>query len=105
MLLNVLGFFSPLRTFVERSATLEFLTPMTNSKCTDALIPLSSINAGFIAPQNRAFLVFVDAPADAVAFDWGTAALEAVRVWESKVLGGGVPLSLEWGETKGADLR
>ncbi|KAK4705957.1 cytokinin riboside 5'-monophosphate phosphoribohydrolase, partial [Phenoliferia sp. Uapishka_3] len=83
ILLNVLGFFTPLRDFVEKA-----------------------ISSGFVAEQNRAFLIFVDAPTDSSGFDWGTAALKAVADWEAKGLGGGIPHSLEWGSKGvGADLQ
>ena len=68
---------------------------------------LRAIKAGFVAPQNRAFLRFVDSPSDDAAnFYWGIAALDAVNEWEARGMGGGVPHSLEWGaDGTGADLR
>ncbi|GAA6015427.1 hypothetical protein JCM11491_000428 [Sporobolomyces phaffii] len=98
VLLNVNGFYSPLRQFIE-----------------------GAIASGFIAPSNRNFLIFIDEPrapqprttdtdtdaagaavAAAAAFDWGRAALAAVDAWLELGTGGAEPFELEW-RTDGGD--
>lgn len=62
VLLNVQSFWEPVRTLIN-----------------------SSIDAGFIRPENANLVVFVDGPADHStheAFDWGSAALEALDGWK-----------------------
>ena len=60
----------------------------------------SAISSGFISESNRAFLVFVDGPSTAnplpSSFDWGDAALEAIRAWKALGSGGATPYSFEW---------
>ncbi|GAA5860869.1 hypothetical protein JCM5353_005379 [Sporobolomyces roseus] len=75
VLLNVNGFYSPLRQFIE-----------------------GAISSGFIAPSNRHFLLFVEPPndTDTSKFDWGQAALEAIRDWFEKGTGGGDQFQLDW---------
>jgi hypothetical protein len=61
-LLNVLGFWEPLRALLK-----------------------GSIDAGFIKPENEQLIIFVDGPVDTKDhdnFDWGKAALEALDNWE-----------------------
>ena len=60
VLLNIDGFYSPLRDFVR-----------------------GAIKSGFIRKDNESFLVFVEQPEsdDSAAFDWGKAAIQAVREW------------------------
>lgn len=102
ILLNVLGFFSPLRAFVEG-----YVSAISASLHRSHSVPRASgITAGFISPKNRAFLVFVDAPSTGEeGFDWGTAALAAVDEWETAGMGGGTALSLEWPDSKKGELR
>ncbi|KAI5475172.1 hypothetical protein MNV49_001859 [Pseudohyphozyma bogoriensis] len=78
VLLNILGFYTPIRAFIE-----------------------SAIEAGFILESNRSLIVFVDAPeGEAATFDWGAAALKAIEDWEARGMGGGVAFSLEWADGK-----
>lgn len=61
VLVNVLGFFGPLRSLIQRA-----------------------ISEGFIRPHNEQLVVFVDGPADLSdhqTFDWGSAALAALDGW------------------------
>ena len=61
VLVNVLGFFDPLRSLIQRA-----------------------ISEGFIRPHNEQLVVFVDGPADLSehqTFDWGSAALAALDGW------------------------
>jgi uncharacterized protein (TIGR00730 family) len=60
VLVNVLGFFDPLRMMIRNAVTL-----------------------GFIKPQNEKLVAFVDCPPDAdpTTFDWGAAALSALDDW------------------------
>ncbi|GAA5916869.1 hypothetical protein JCM6882_007439 [Rhodosporidiobolus microsporus] len=85
VLLNVNGFYSPLRDFFE-----------------------NAITSGFIPAHNRAFLTFVDGPPlspspssssheqEQESFDWGAAALAAIRAWQAQGSGGATPFSFEW---------
>ncbi|GAA5856069.1 hypothetical protein JCM8547_002965 [Rhodosporidiobolus lusitaniae] len=107
VLLNVNGFYSPLRDFIE-----------------------NAIQSGFIAEKNRNFLVFVDSPSSSSSpsqpfsgaslsstssssaattqpspipeadggdeFDWGRAALSAIREWQKLGSGGAEAFSFEW---------
>lgn len=75
VLLNVQGFYEPLRLFVD-----------------------NAIKAGFISEPNRAFMTFVDKPQDLTddEFDWGQAALVALRDWTRQGAGGGTPYALQW---------
>ena len=62
VILNVLGFWDPLRTLVQ-----------------------GAITKGLIRPDSEALLTFVDGPADYAkhaTFDWGKAALEALEGWQ-----------------------
>jgi len=62
VLLNILGFWDPLRQLIEHS-----------------------IQAGFIQSSNERLIVFVDGPAipeEHITFDWGTAALKALDGWK-----------------------
>lgn len=73
ILLNINGFYSSLRTFVQ-----------------------GAIEAGFIRKDNGGILVFVDKPGDATdAFDWGEAALQAVDKWRSQE-GSFAQYKLDW---------
>ncbi|EAU88318.2 hypothetical protein CC1G_05084 [Coprinopsis cinerea okayama7 len=61
VLVNVLGFWNPLRELIR-----------------------SSIGHGFISPQNEDIIVFVDGPEkleEHETFDWGAAALKAIDGW------------------------
>lgn len=62
VLLNVLGFFDPLRALVKNAMAF-----------------------GFISPQNANLMTFVDCPPDVdpATFDWGAAALSALNGWRS----------------------
>ncbi|KAG9125229.1 hypothetical protein FRC07_008496 [Ceratobasidium sp. 392] len=55
VVLNVLGYYEPLRQMIE-----------------------TGIQAGFIKPQNASLVKIIDAPSDG---DWGKALLEALRTW------------------------
>lgn len=62
MLVNVLGFWEPLRQLVK-----------------------SSIQHGFIKPVSENIIIFVDGPADQSlheTFDWGKATLQALDTWD-----------------------
>jgi len=62
VLLNVLGFYDPLRELIR-----------------------SAVRSGFVQPQNEGLVVFVDGPADLSAhetFEWGAPALEAMGAWK-----------------------
>ncbi|GAA5918977.1 hypothetical protein JCM5296_004166 [Sporobolomyces johnsonii] len=74
VLLNINGFYTPLRNFIE-----------------------GAISAGFIPPKNRNFLVFLD-PSPSPEFDWGRAALDKIREWKAMGSGGAEPFSFEWEE-------
>ncbi|KAL1744181.1 hypothetical protein HDZ31DRAFT_39246 [Schizophyllum fasciatum] len=61
ILLNVLGYYDPLRQLVK-----------------------NGIAAGFIQPYNESIVLYLDGPADRSAhgtFDWGSAALEMINKW------------------------
>jgi len=62
VLLNVLGFFDPLRALIKNAVAF-----------------------GFIKAQNANLMIFVDCPpeVDPATFDWGTAALSALNGWRS----------------------
>lgn len=62
MLVNVLGFFDPLRALIK-----------------------NSIASGFIKERNENLITFVDCPrgTDPTSFDWGAAALLAMDGWSS----------------------
>ncbi|GAA6019313.1 hypothetical protein JCM10207_001259 [Rhodosporidiobolus poonsookiae] len=86
ILLNVKGFYAPLKQFIE-----------------------NAISSGFIPPQNRNFLTFVDgpsSPSEDESFDWGKAALDTIREWKRQGSGGATPFSFEWSEDrqKGRDV-
>ena len=62
ILLNVLGFWNPLRHLLQKA-----------------------IDDGFVQPRNASLIDFVDGPKDYKkheTFDWGGAALEALRSWD-----------------------
>jgi hypothetical protein len=73
VLINVLGFYEPLRALVQ-----------------------GAIGAGFIQARSEGIIVFVDGPtehAQHAAFDWGAAALAALEGW------GGAPAGFfRWAE-------
>ncbi|GAA6038029.1 hypothetical protein JCM8097_007507 [Rhodosporidiobolus ruineniae] len=76
VLLNINGFYSHLRSFIN-----------------------NAISSGFIAEKNRNFLTFVDPPStspSSIDFDWGQAAINAVREWQRLGSGGATPFSFEW---------
>ncbi|GAA6005811.1 hypothetical protein JCM11491_004019 [Sporobolomyces phaffii] len=80
VLLNVNGYYSALRTFVE-----------------------GAIDAGFLSPTHRNFLLFIDGPPPSSAstdFDWGKAALDAIRLWKEQGTGGAVPFDFPWNEDR-----
>ncbi|KAI5899268.1 uncharacterized protein SCHCODRAFT_02604665 [Schizophyllum commune H4-8] len=61
ILLNVLGYYDPLRQMIK-----------------------NGISAGFIQPYNESIILFVDGPTDRsahAAYDWGKAALDAIDEW------------------------
>ncbi|KAF8531625.1 hypothetical protein JB92DRAFT_2849290 [Gautieria morchelliformis] len=63
VILNVLGFYEPLRDLIR-----------------------SGIRTGFIPAKNEGLMIFVDGPSDLTAhetFDWGTPALVALRNWNN----------------------
>ena len=62
IVLNVRGYYNPLRELIR-----------------------TGVREGFIAPQNENLVTFVDGPADVAQhgdFDWGAAALEALDGWQ-----------------------
>ncbi|KAJ7199836.1 hypothetical protein GGX14DRAFT_171586 [Mycena pura] len=72
IVINVLGYFEPLRQLIR-----------------------SGIAEGFIPANNEEFVLFVDGPADHdehETFDWGAAALETLVAWD----GGAVKPLFEW---------
>lgn len=60
VILNVLGFYSPLRALIK-----------------------GAVASGFIKPINERLVIFIDSPSgiDPAGFDWGTAALAALDSW------------------------
>ena len=62
VLLNVLGFFDPLRALIK-----------------------NAMSFGFIKAQNGNLMTFVDCPpgVDPATFDWGAAAISALNGWRS----------------------
>ncbi|BGP41685.1 hypothetical protein JCM10449v2_005676 [Rhodotorula kratochvilovae] len=82
VLLNINGFYSPLRQFIN-----------------------NAIDSGFISESNRNFLVFVDGPSTTrpvpASFDWGQAALQAIKEWKEMGSGGATPYSFEWSSERG----
>ncbi|THH16940.1 hypothetical protein EW146_g3775 [Bondarzewia mesenterica] len=71
VLVNVLGFFEPLRAMIQRA-----------------------VSDGFIQQHNEHLIVFVDGPADQAeheTFDWGSAALTALDGWCR-----GAPALFDW---------
>jgi len=69
VVLNVSGFYNPLRDLIH-----------------------SGIRAGFIQPQNENLIVFVDGPSsydEHELFDWGGAGIKAIEGWHA---GTAVPL-------------
>ena len=67
--------------------------------------PPSAISSGFVPEQNRAFLLFVDERTSSDGeFDWGEAALQAIREWHQKGMGGGKSFDLTWPDDKRVDL-
>jgi hypothetical protein len=63
----------------------------------------TSINEGFIAEENRAFMIFVEED-NTKDFDWGQAALQAIADWEKRGSGGAKALALDWPQDKRTDL-
>ncbi|GLB35072.1 putative possible lysine decarboxylase [Lyophyllum shimeji] len=61
VLVNVLGFYDPLRQLIQ-----------------------NGVKDGFIGPSNQRLIIFVDGPchAEHENFDWGTAALQAIEKWQ-----------------------
>ena len=79
VLVNIDGFYSPLREFVR-----------------------GAIKSGFIKKDNESFLVFVEPPtaseSAASEWDWGKAAVEAVREWHRTEKG--QAYQLKWESTR-----
>lgn len=75
VLLNIKGFYSSLRDFVR-----------------------GAISAGFIRKENESFLVFVEKPAGEQDFDWGKAAIQAVREWHKTDRG--EAYNLKWASSR-----
>jgi len=78
VLLNVLSFYETLRALVK-----------------------TAVSAGFIQPYNENLIIFVDGPADPKEqenFDWGNAALDAMKKWQEEHAAGVKPM-FDW--TKG----
>lgn len=81
VVLNVLGFYDPLRDLIQ-----------------------SAIRTGFIVPQNNGLVVFIDGPSDLSAheaFDWGTPALEALENWKKPEFDLGFDWSKKLGNKEG----
>ncbi|BGP56711.1 hypothetical protein JCM8202v2_004341 [Rhodotorula sphaerocarpa] len=85
VLLNVNHFYSSLRDFFQ-----------------------NAVSAGFIGVKQSNLLVIVDPPSEGSTeeFDWGRAALQAIREWHEKGAGGAEPYSFEWSDDrkKGEDV-
>ncbi|POY76525.1 hypothetical protein BMF94_0366 [Rhodotorula taiwanensis] len=85
ILLNVNNFYSSLRDFIQ-----------------------NAVSAGFIGAKQSNLLIFVDGPTasasasggDSSSFDWGLAALAAIRDWHAKGAGGAEPYSFEWSDDR-----
>ena len=83
ILVNVHGFWDPLRALIK-----------------------SSVSFGFIKPESENIVVFVDGPEDRSLheeFDWGPATLAALDKWDSKSI---AVLPFDWTKRKsgqGAD--
>ncbi|KAF7294690.1 hypothetical protein MIND_01006100 [Mycena indigotica] len=76
VLVNALGFYEPLRQLVD-----------------------NGIKFGFIKPNSRDLIIFVDGPSsydDHETFDWGTAALAALNTWKRDA----EDALFKWTETK-----
>lgn len=77
VILNVLGFYEPLKELIK-----------------------TAVKGGFIQERNAGFVTFVDGPPDFAeheSFDWGTAGLESLDAWQHKDLKG---LSYDWSKRK-----
>lgn len=77
VVLNVLGFYNPLRDLIR-----------------------SGVSSGFIPPQSEALVIFVDGPSDLSAhetFDWGPPALNALENWRNPK----VDLGFDWTKKRG----
>lgn len=62
VILNVLGFYDPLKDLIR-----------------------SGVKTGFIQPSNEHIVVFIDGPSqhsEHGSYDWGTAAIEALNSWK-----------------------
>jgi hypothetical protein len=73
VLVNVHGFWDPLRTLIK-----------------------SSVSFGFIKPESENIIVFVDGPEDRSLheeFDWGSATVAALEEWEPKSI---TALPFDW---------
>lgn len=60
VIVNVLGFYDPLRAMIK-----------------------GSVESGFIKPINEGLVIFIDGPPgiEPTEFDWGTAAVNALDAW------------------------
>lgn len=99
------------------SSRLVTLLGKVDSKYGSLDIKRSAIEAGFISPTHRNFLIFVDDPSHSYlpspgladgetkhdvpsSFDWGRAALLAIKRWREEGMGGAVPFDFPWHEDK-----
>ncbi|KAJ7581506.1 hypothetical protein C8J56DRAFT_960237 [Mycena floridula] len=76
VLLNVLGFYEPLRQLIQ-----------------------GGIEAGFITPKNKDLITFIDGPeshAEHEDYDWGAAGVNAIDNWK----GGIAPPLFDWSENQ-----
>ena len=81
VILNVLGFYDPLRDLIR-----------------------SAIRTGFIQPQNDELVTFVDGPSELSAhasYDWGTPALEALESWKKPAVSLGFDWTKKLGDKEG----
>ncbi|KAF5324522.1 hypothetical protein D9611_004577 [Ephemerocybe angulata] len=77
VLVNVLGFWEPLRQLIK-----------------------TSISSGFIKPASEGIVIFLDGPADHAlheGFDWGSATLEAIDTWRGDP---SAVLPFDWKKTR-----
>lgn len=89
--LNVEGFFTPLRHFIEGAIASGYVPSSQYSGPISADTIFPTCLPSFIRPENGVLLQFLD---ESPSQDWGEAALEAL----AKSTATGKPYALHWGE-------
>jgi hypothetical protein len=117
VLLNVNGYYSPLRVFIEGYVSYLSAHRRSTTDAESLTLSFSAIEAGFLSPTHRDFLLFIDDPSHSHLpspatsegekvqngkreFDWGQAALEAIKLWKERGTGGAIPFDFPWTEDK-----